>query len=249
MKFAIIMPSYGTRPFSFENACLFNLYCKKYGIDFFFEDQLPPEDEFSFNIPEKPERKCYAMKAYLPFKYLSLGYDKVAVVDDSAAVRPRCPNIFEVFDHVTCASVKSSKKDQLVSEKNISNAGKKLSSYGYSHYMNSGVVIYDKSMKDFLRPEIIIENSDLFENSYPHQTFLYYILNKNKIRSTQISSRFNMKPGDSVKSEERRGLVSVDKDTLFKEKCFISHVTSGFHQREKLADSIIEYFWKEWLGK
>lgn len=98
-KHAVIMISFGERPWLHATSELARLYAEKIGADYFLITEAPSFDEFG--LPDldpsigRGNKEVYAYKLYFPWKMLAQqGYDRVLLVDDSSVIKEGAPDIF-----------------------------------------------------------------------------------------------------------------------------------------------------------
>lgn len=245
MKKLVLILSAGNRPWISVVEKMGQNYAERCGADFVIERNLPGTEELKLPpLPDKPGRKnklAYAAKAYLPWKYLNQGYDRVLMLDDTCCIKSDTENLFDLvpvgYTGVSKTSQSHALRSFAIIDKEV-NAKRlpRLHSYNTDKYGNTGVVLYDKSALEALNPKNIIKAKRLLLLSFPHQTLFYYLMESNGAPIFKFPKQFNMMPGSNLKKEEKRNLNEIG--DFFDEKVQIYHVTGSFKNREKLIRSI-----------
>jgi len=251
-KNAVLMVSLGRRPWARNCFRTFQLYGAKIGADVYIISAFPSASEFPFpNLPDspgRPNKKAYALKTYIAWKYIQNGYDRVCVVDDTCVAHPQAPSI---FDKVPRGQVAYRSTKGAHAEKSFSvirefqeRRGEKFISFDHKIYGNSGVVVYDVDFIDAYSPEKIIHAADLFYARFPHQTALYYLTVKMGVTPHIIESRFNKLPGSVVGNDRRVYLKRLGGQEL--RSAYFFHVTGAYRYRKKLLSNISRDLIAEW---
>lgn len=240
MKLAIVMPSIGDRPWAASAAKTFTAYAHSCGADFFTETTVPD----CFSLPSLPDRGrknkiAYASKTYFAWEYLHK-YDRVLVVDDTCCVRAGAANIFDAvpFGHCgfTTTSTEHAERSFRKIRALISERGLPEIKYDPAQYMNSGVMVYDKTMMNALSPERIIDAAGLLLARHPHQTLSYYLLQSHSIPCHVLSNEFNQLPAMHLPKEKRIAIRNVRPH--FDPLVQIHHVTSYYVHRERIVKDL-----------
>lgn len=248
MRHAIVIPSIGDRSWWPLCASTFAHYCQRYGIALHVERHLPPKEEFP--LPDLPDEKgarrnkpAYMSKLYFAWKYLD-DYDRVAVIDDTCFVSSHAPNIFECVPYGTCGytrtSPKTAERSFVAIRAFIEARGEDHIVYDPKLYMNSGVVVYDRTMRDMLLPSRLIHCADLLYSAYPSQAILYYLLQRRQVPMTRLSKKFNSIPGPS----ENRSLLNDV--SPYMNNVYIHHITGGYVHRQQLLEQTGKLCLAEW---
>jgi hypothetical protein len=240
---AIVMVSLGDRQWRDLPAETFAHYARKTGADFYLETELPARQEFPFpDMPDRPGRDnkiAYASKAYFVFKYLGMGYERLLIVDDTCLAAPETPDVFDLVPLRQCGFKKTDRKSAEISFASIrkfqSQRGEDPISLSASHYMNSGFLIYDTSMRDAFSPQRIIDAKDLLYCKFPNQSLTYYLLKRAKTELFPLPAGFNMLPARHLPSGSRRAIRDV---SPYLGDGYVYHVTSHFAHRRKIIRQI-----------
>jgi hypothetical protein len=220
-------------------------YADRIGADFFYIDKIKTEVDSILEMPEKPGRRFkypYALKAYVVWKYLKK-YERILVIDDTCCISKLAPNI---FDHVPLGCVGhpwEPENHAEVSFKTIreylpESDWKKLK-FDPSLYMNSGVLVFDRSHRDIFSPENILKAKDLLYSKYPHQTLAYYLLRKHKAKMHLLPSNWHVIPGfGQIGSAARKELRKPDK--YMRDDIYIYHVTGLYNHRDELIQNLVK---------
>lgn len=253
-EFAIVMPSFGKRPWAQTSFKSFQDYANRHQMD----AHLVTEDRFEdLRIDEvddtrgRKNKRAYALKSYLAWHFLTPseggpGYSKVLVVDDTCLVHPQAPSIFESHANATLTMTTTSKHHARRSHKHIL----RLAQKGYlpsvpldpEPYGNTGVVLYDWSIRDVFSPSSLMRCQRLLEAAFPHQTTLYWLLQHHGIQLTTLEKSWNRTPAAQLSSEAKRALRSIRQSNVDLDRSRIMHVTSAFPHREELIRSIAKEY-------
>lgn len=253
MRQAILMVSLGRdRPWKKVTSELFRKYAERCHADFHLLEEPPGPEELPMGVlpesPGRPNKLAYACKAYFVWKYLNQGYERVLVVDDTCCVRPLTNNIFEAVPEGMCGYVRTSSAHAKASFDQIGatfpDSGIK---FDQALYMNSGVMLYDRSARDALSPKEIVDAKRLLFAKHPHQTLTYYLLQKHGVRMFQLGRGFNHL---IAVNELPRGQRYALKDPrpYLSPGIHIFHVTSPFKHRSLLIQRIAEQLEREACG-
>lgn len=253
MRKAIAMLSLGDRPWSKLSFYTFQMYADKVGADAIFINNDIYQEEFalgSFELTKKRvNKRAYALKSYIPWKLMQEGYDRVAMVDDSCSVHPYADSIFDQVPAGHIGYTKTSAQHAQISFDMI----KKFQELNHEQaimfnsdlYANSGVVVYDKQCMHAFSPDEIIRAKPLLYNDYPHQTLLYYLINRHDISVIMMPKKYNSMPAMNLNKEDRKNLDNV-LPHLNLEKIWISHFSGAYRNRNRLINQTSEYFIELW---
>lgn len=167
-------------------------------------------------------------------------YDKVLWLDDTCIVSPYTENIFNKVKDGSIAAVKDKSKAI-----NWNRAYLKLmtnSEIDRDKFINSGVVVYTKKMKDILSIKNILEYKHLFLSKYPHQAYLTYMFYKNNIPIVLLNKQYNDLYLHYTSKMIRN---TVNKEYIIRHCSSIFHITSAWKNRTnviKKIDSIIKEY-------
>ena len=255
MNAAILMLSFGDRPWAKVAFETVKFYSKKIGAEAFLIENDVSDEEFSLGefleTERRKNKRAYALKTYFAWKYLDAGFDRVAVIDDSCSIHPRTPPIFAAvpngcIGYTLTSNVHAAKSFEMISDFQRSR-GEKSITLDAGMYGNSGVVVYDRSMIDSFSPDRIIDARDLLYNDFPHQTLLYYLVMRAAVPVHILPKSYNRMPGMSLGKAERKNLLSVG-NLLDREEFFITHYSGLYRNRDKLIVETSEKFIQAWRG-
>jgi hypothetical protein len=213
-------------------------YADKCAADFMLlTDSNPIIKKHNSIFKELPSGREYGgtawfLKVSIIHHFLSI-YDKVLWLDDSCIVSPDTDNIFNKVTDGSIAAVKDKQKAtkwnkayiKLMTEIELDN----------DTFVNSGVVVYTKKMKEILSIKNIFKHKKLFESKYPHQAFLSYILHKNKIPIVLLNKKYNDLYLHYKNGEIR---TMIDKEYIKKHTSSIFHITGAWKNRSTVIKNI-----------
>jgi hypothetical protein len=240
------MVSIGVRQWRDLSAATFDRYAFMVNADFYLETKLPSKRELPLPVmPDAPGRAnkiAYASKAYFVFKYLSMGYNQLLVVDDTCVAAHNTPDIFSLIPPEHCGFKRSDRKSAAISFKTIQSfqatSREEPVHFFENEYMNSGFLVYDYSMQEAFAPEKIVRASDLLYCKFPNQSLTYYLIKKSNIKLFPLPEGFNVIPGRHLSSGGRRALRDV---RPYLGKGYVYHVTSHFAHRGKIIRQIYDH--------
>lgn len=251
MKKLVLILSAGERPWISIVEKMGRDYAERCGADFVIERNLPTAEEFNLPpLPDEPGRKnklVYAAKAYLPWKYLSNGYDRVLMLDDSCCIKKNAASLFDLVPEGHTGLAPTGLEHGLDSFNFIENETREsklpaVKAYNTEKYGNTGVVLYDKTALNALAPEKIIAARKLLFAKRPHQTLFYYLMQRGKVPISMFSMNFNRVPGTGLGLSSQKRRLLKDVKEFYDSKVRIYHVTGFFKYREKLIRSIASKF-------
>jgi len=192
---------------------------------------------------------AYACKAYLPWRYLEReGYDRVMVVDDTCVVRAGTPNVFDLVPYGSCGYTRTSDSHAEESFETIRDfvgkTGLPSVTFDPRRYMNSGVMVYDRSMAAALHPEKIRAAASLLFARFPNQTLMYYLLGSGQVPQHELPKAFNAMPALNLPAEERKMLKDVRPHV--QDGVFIYHLSAFYGHRRELLRQLCDLFLAEW---
>jgi hypothetical protein len=252
-KSAIVMISIGKRPWAESCAETFKHYSETCSASLHIETETPSKDEFPFpDLPDKPGRNrkiAYACKAYFVWKYLvDHGFDRVAIIDDTCCVRAGTPSIFDVVPFGMCGYTRTSgahAEDSFeVIRAFIKERGESEISYDATRYMNSGVMVYDRTMREAFHKERICRSASLLFARFPNQTLTYYLLRSGQIPQHELPKKFNTMPALGLAEEQRRELNDIR--PYLKDGICIYHLSALYRNRASLLAQLTEILLREW---
>ena len=255
MRNLVVMVSIGVRPWATSTAATFERYCKNIGADFLVQTTLPSQEQFPLpplaDSPGRKNKASYASKTYFAYEALArYNYDRVLVVDDTCVVWPKAENIFNLVPFGSLGYTISSSRHAETSFASIVDFCTKqridVPTYRAALYMNSGVILYDRTFQNKISSNEIINASELLYSRYPHQTLLFFLVLKNRIRATKIDKSWNIVPKVDVYDDERQSLRCLNKFIDFDARDWnILHLTGGsFNHRHEIAESLARHVLK-----
>ena len=249
MTKAVVMISLGVRPWLAHTLTGAKAYAQRCGADFFLEDTEPSHEEFPLpylpDSPGRPNKIAYAMKCYVPWKYLSQGYERVLVVDDTCCFNPGAKSLFDIVPSGTTGIRPTNKEHAERSYKFIRKKARKHAEidaveFDLDYYLKSSVVLYDKSAMPALAPDQVIPAAPLLFASHPHQTLLFFLFLKWRPPVSQYPGHFNKIPGFALSKQERFAIANIK--PYLSSKISIYHITGGYRHREALIGQICDFF-------
>lgn len=249
-EYAIIMPSFGERPWASTSFDSIRRYADRHGLDSHCVTDDTFNDLVLDDIRESRGRKnkrAYALKSYLAWKFLKPsedvpGYSKVLVVDDTCLANPTAPSIFEEYSSAFLAMTPTSRQHARRSHKHIKSLAAKgyLSSVPYDakSYGNTGVVLYDWTVRHVFSPENLMRHQRLLEASFPHQTTLYWLQQTFEVPLTLLDKTWNSTPSAKLTRDQKRELQDIRESDVDPATKRIMHVTGAFANRKELVESI-----------
>lgn len=243
------MISLGERPWLARTLPGVKAYAQRCGADFFIENKPPSREEFPLpnlsDSPGRPNKLAYAMKCYVPWKYLRQGYERVLVMDDTCCVSPSAGSLFDAVPLGVTGIRPTNKKHAERSHKFIRKKARKHAAinsveFDLEYYLKSSVVLYDRSAMPALAPDEVIPAAPLLYASHPHQTLLFYLFLKWRPPVSQYPAHFNKIPGFSLTKQERFALADIK--PYLSSKVSIYHITGGYQHRESLIGQICDFF-------
>lgn len=241
-KRAIVVPSFGERPWVALTEANVRQYAEKIGADMHVVTDSRYLEALALNFKEGSGRKnkrAYALKQYLPGVFLQ-EYDRVVLMDDTCLIAKDCPDIFSACSSEVCGYTGTSRAHAEKSFNEIKNfindRNLQHIEYDPERYMNSGVMVYGKKCLPALCPREIALASPLLQADYPHQTISYYLLNKFRIPMSKLDQRFNC----SMMLEESEYDRNMDELPSLIKKAWIYHFTGFWKNRSSLIRQLAE---------
>lgn len=244
----ILMIAIGQRPWAPITAALFERYAHDVcSADFRLDTALPGPVEFPLpdmpDHPGRPHKRVYAAKAFLPWRAMAQdGYDRVLVVDDSCCVTPDAPDVFARAARGACGYTQTSAVHAEMSFETIRAfvraKGEADVPYDPAFYMNSGVMLYDRTFVDALALDRIVAARDLLFAAYPHQTLSYYLLRRGGVPMTLLPKSFNRLPASQLPPKRWAAMTDVVPHLGNGDDTFIYHVTGAFKHRDRVIPAL-----------
>jgi glycosyltransferase involved in cell wall biosynthesis len=221
-------------------------YAERVGADF-----LVLDDHSSFIIRHRSSfigcksgrdygGDSYFLKVLVIHEYLNL-YDKILWLDDSSVVGPTTENL---FDYVEDGSVGAHHFDEdkaapadvrFIKQTKGININK-------GSYINSGVVVYTKSLRPLFSLETIHKHAKLFESRYPHQAFLNYLLQVHNIPIVILGKQFNdMFLHYDYRSNRNMEQTTIDPKYIEQNQSSIFHITGWWKNRAGVLRNIVDH--------
>lgn len=184
--------------------------------------------------------KSYLYKVLVIIYYLRI-FNKILWVDDTCFIKETCINLYDLIEDNHIMAYNEGENKEINSWKN--NEIYIRNSTGFSintnSYINSGVVLYSKEINTILNLDKIIKHKELFNNPYPHQCFINYIIQYYNIKLKLISSSYNCmfmnctyNIGRNITPKEIGAeFIKSDKNTIF-------HITGFYTNRLNIVKYI-----------
>jgi uncharacterized protein (UPF0276 family) len=181
----------------------------------------------------------------LIYKYLGI-YDKVLWLDDTCLIKKNTKDLFKMIDNNNIAAFNEGKNIDLKSWKFDYEFIKKNMNFDINtnKYINSGVVVYNSSIRDYFSIENIIKHSKLLESIYPHQAFLNYIIQKNNLSLYLLDESFNSMFINSGYTFDEKYLshLNINVTNIISDEKQIIHITGFYINRFDILSQIIKIF-------
>jgi hypothetical protein len=135
---------------------------------------------------------AYYLKVLLINYYLNM-YDKVLWLDDSCILSKHTENLFDMVEDGSIGAYNEGKLNNLKSWRYDYKFIQTYKNFKLDRikYINSGVVVYTKKLKELFSIKNIILHKQLFKSEYPHQCYLNYILQSNAIPFVRFDKKYN----------------------------------------------------------
>ena len=198
-------------------------------------------------IIARNNNKSYLYKV-LVILYYSRIFNKILWVDDTCFIKETCINLYDLIEDNYILSYNEGENKELNSWKNNEEYIKKITGFSINtnSYINSGVVLYSKDVNKILNIDKIIKHKELFNNPYPHQCFLNFIIQYYNIKVKLIPSSYNCmfmncsyKDGRNIKPE------SIGSEFILSDKNSIFHITGFYKHRLNIVKYISEILSEE----
>lgn len=123
--------------------------------------------------------------------------------------------------------------------------------YDSRMYFNTGVMLYDSTLRWAFSPDRLRSALPLLYNSYPHQTLSYFLIAfaESPVPIVTMDRRFNRVPGAALRKSERIKLRYPSRHVECDEHPYIYHVTGAYHYRSAVIEDLAHYFLKRWDGE
>lgn len=186
--------------------------------------------------------KSYIYKV-LAIIYYSRIFNKILWVDDTCFIKETCINLYDVIEDNYILAYNEGENKELNSWKNNEEYIKKTTGFSINtnSYINSGVVLYSKDINKILNIDKIIKHKELFNNSYPHQCFLNFIIQYYDIKLKFIPSSYNCMfmncsyvNGSNIKPE------NIGNEFILSNENSIFHITGFYKDRLNIVKYIEE---------
>jgi hypothetical protein len=186
--------------------------------------------------------KSYLYKVLIIIYYSRI-FNKILWVDDTCFIKETCVNLYDIIADNYIMAYNEGDNKELNSWKNNEKYIKKITGFSThtNNYINSGVVLYSKDINKILNIDKIIKHKELFNNPYPHQCFLNFIIQYYNIKVKLIPSSYNCmfmncsyKDGRNIKPE------SIGSEFILSNKNSIFHITGFYKHRLNIVKYISE---------
>lgn len=223
-------------------------YAKKCGAEFILLTENDPLIKKHNSIfKDIPTGRGYGgtswfLKISIIHHFLNI-YDKVLWLDDSCIVSPYTENVFNEVKDGYIGGVKDKPRAA-----NWLRAYLKLTmdtEIDRDIFINSGVVVYTKKMRDILSIKNILKHKHLFMAKYPHQAFITYMFHINKIPIILFNKNYN-----DLYLHYKNNMLrnAVNKEYIVEHRSSIFHITGAWRNRLnviKEIDSIVKEYMTE----
>jgi hypothetical protein len=149
-------------------------------------------DSIHLTCGRKYGGNSYYLKVSMIYHFLGK-YEKVLWLDDSCIVSPKTENLFNIVKNGSVGGFNEGSNENLKSWKYDSKTIKTLKEFeiNTTNYLNSGIVLYTKPIQHLFSLDSILANNELFTSTYPHQCYLNFMLQSNKIPIVCFDSKYN----------------------------------------------------------
>jgi len=218
-------------------------YAMKTGSDFV---ALRDTDEliqtYKVTYPTGRENNsCCITKLLLIHHYLET-YDKVLWLDDTCVINAATPNVFDLVPDGSVAGVQEGGIPNMNSWKIDQNffIAKHKFTMDLTKYLNGGVLVWTKGVREHLSPALIEAHKDLFLSAYVEMAYLVYIIQTHKLPLVRLSDAYNkinfvgtLAPKDKITRS-----YDLKKELLKDDGVYIYHVTGFYTHRFELVHSL-----------
>jgi hypothetical protein len=179
----------------------------------------------------RSNNNAYVLKIKLIFYYLEY-YENILGLDDTCIVKQGTCNLFDNIDNNYIVAfnegilpfIKSSKYDKEFIKDKIKFLIDDLK------YINSGVVIYNRNIRQYLSNTYIDTYKELLKSSYPHQAYLNYIIQFYNLPCKLLDRSFNeMFIVPDVKRDIN--IKDISKERITSSETMIYHITGYYINR------------------
>lgn len=235
----IVMVSIGDRPWADDSVATWGRYCARHGLELIVERAPPLPAHLPLpdlpDTPGRPNKAAYVAKQFYAWKHLG-ERERVAVVDDTTCVRATAPNLFDVVPLGSCGYVKTGgravEKSFAAIQRFTTERGEPSLPERPLAYMNSGVMAYDRSLREAMAPGKIVHAAPLLFASHPHQTLVYYLLQRARAPMHRLDRAWNATPGTNTLTREE--CDALEDARPYFDTAHIHHVTSAYRHRARL---------------
>lgn len=236
-KNLLITLNIGNRPYLQHTQPFMELYANKCHADFkvISKNILPhPLPKMKYR---RPNISAYIMKLYVVFVYLEK-YDKVMFIDDTYIIKSDMPDIFSLEnDTIYGANTYPVCADSGYDEEFINNT--KNYNIDRNSYINTGMFLIPKIYRKYFSWDMIQQNINLFQSSYPSQAYFNYIVQYHNIKVDVLDVRYNyLKVRNDSFSSDGSIIMSkfIEHDISY---CY--HITGYYKSRYNLIRNICNY--------
>lgn len=180
--------------------------------------------------------------------YYSKIFNKILWVDDTCFIKESCSNLFDMISDAHIMAYNEGENKDLYSWKNNKKTIKQITGFSISetNYINSGVVLYSSKINKILSIKNIIKHKALFNNPYPHQCFLNFIIQYYNVKLKLIPNSYNcMFMNCSYNNGRNTKPENIGAEFILSDKNSIFHITGFYNYRL----SIVKYISNILLGE
>ena len=185
---------------------------------------------------------AYVLKIKLIFYYLEY-YENILWLDDTCIVKPGTSDLFNyidnnyivAFNEGIIPSILSSKYDKKFIKDKMNFLINDL------NYINSGVIVYNHNIRQYLSDEYINKYKELLKSNYPHQAYLNYIIQFYRLPCIFLDRSFNEM---YILPDVKRNITikDISKEIISSSETKIYHITGYYKNRydiiKRLCDAI-----------
>ena len=222
---------------------LMKAYAVKTGSDFVAltdKDELIQTYKVSY-LTGRDNNSCCITKLLLIHHYLEF-YDKVLWLDDTCVVKHATPNMFDLVPDGSIAGVQEGGVPIMNSWRIDQDffITKHKFTMDLTKYVNGGVLIWTKGLRDFLSPAMIDAHKHLFLSAYVEMAYLVYIIQTNKLPLIRLSDAYNKINFVGALTPKDKNTRSYDlkKEAMKDDGAYIYHVTGFYTHRFELVHSL-----------
>jgi hypothetical protein len=165
-------------------------------------------------------------------------YDKVLWLDDSCIVGQDAENLFDLVALGSIGGV-SMKIDKAKKADYAFIKSTKKFEININKYLNSGIIVYTKQIRQLFSAQNIVSHKQLFASSYPHQAYLNYVLQANNVPIVCLNNKYNDCCLDyNYNTILNNSNTTVDSGYIETHSSSIFHITGWWLHRFKVLQNI-----------